>query len=202
MSPTVVDASVAIKWVIPEAGTREALALLNAGELCAPWERVALDAKAHDRHDFSCGAAELDRYLREQATQDLRRDVARVFVTLAPGTHRVEGYYSLSAASFQRSSLPPAQSKRLSHYPVPAAMIGRLAVDTKTKSKGLGAFLLMAALNRILLATQEIAVHAVVVDARDETAARCSEKYGFIPFTDEARRLFLPMATIRQLAGG
>ncbi|MEX2311407.1 MAG: GNAT family N-acetyltransferase, partial [Rhodospirillales bacterium] len=67
------------------------------------------------------------------------------------------------------------------------------------KGKGLGAFLLIDALNRILLATQALAVHAVVVDAKDEAAVRFYRKYGFIPFTGEGRRLFLPMATIRQL---
>lgn len=85
----------------------------------APWECVALDSRTHDRQAFSCGAAKLDHYVQEQAPQDVRRDVARVFVALARGSHRVEGYCSLSAASLQRSSLPPAQAKRLPHYPFP-----------------------------------------------------------------------------------
>jgi len=163
---------------------------------------VALDGRTHGRNTFSCGTAELDRYLREQASQDVRRDVARVFLALGRSSHRVEGYYSLSAASFQRSSLPAAQWKRLPHDPVPAALIGRLAVDTRTKGQGLGVFLLMDALNRILLATQTIAIHAVIVDARDEAASAFYGKYGCTPFPDDERRLFLPMATIRQLAGG
>jgi predicted GNAT family N-acyltransferase len=85
---------------------------------------------------------------------------------------------------------------------VPAALLGRLAVEDGTKGKGLGAFLLMDALNRILLATQTLAVHALIVEAKDEEAAAFYRKYGFIPFTGSERRLFLPMATIRQLAGG
>jgi hypothetical protein len=60
----------------------------------------------------------------------------------------------------------------------------------------------MDALNRILLATQTLAVHAVIVDAKDDAATAFYRKYGFIPFTGEGRRLFLPMATIRRLADG
>jgi predicted GNAT family N-acyltransferase len=167
-----------------------------------PWEIIALDSKVHDRAAFSCGAPELDRYIREHASQDVKRDVARVFVAVQAGAPTVCGYYSLSAASFQRDSLPANQAKRLPRYPVPAVLLGRLAVDESKRGQGLGAFLLMDALNRVLLATQTLAVHAVIVDARDDTAAAFYRKYGFIPFNDHKRWLFLPMATIRRLADG
>jgi GNAT superfamily N-acetyltransferase len=166
----------------------------------APWRVVPLDGAIHDRAAFSCGAPELDRYIREQASQDARRDVARVFVALGADMSDVRGYYSLSAAGFQRDDLPAEQARRLPRYPVPAALIGRLAVDNGAKGMGLGAFLLMDALNRVLLATQALAVHAVIVDARDDMAAAFYRKYGFIPLAGRGLRLFLPMATIRRLA--
>ena len=168
----------------------------------APWQIAPLDSKVHDRRAFSCGAPDLDRYLRDHASQDVKRDVARVFVAMPAGAPTVCGYYSLSAASFQRDTLPAARAKRLPRYPVPAALLGRLAVDDGMQGKGLGAFLLMDALNRILLATQVLAVHAVIVDAKDDTAAAFYRHYGFIPFAGEGRRLLLPTATIRRLADG
>lgn len=168
----------------------------------APWQIVPLDSKAHDRTAFSCGAPELDRYIREHASQDVKRDVARIFVAVRAGAPTVCGYYSLSATSFQRENLPAEQAKRLPRYPVPAALLGRLAVDDGVKGEGLGAFLLMDALNRILLATQTLAVHALIVDAKDDAAAAFYRKYGFVSFIDEGRRLFLPMATIRKLVDG
>lgn len=164
-----------------------------------PWQVVPLDSKAHDRAAFSCGAPDLDRYIREHASQDVKRDVARVFVALQAGKPTVCGYYSLSATSFQRDRLPADQAKRLPRYPVPAALLGQLAVDDGMKGKGLGAFLLMDALNRILLATQTLAVHALIVDAKDDAAAAFYGKYGFISFTGGGRRLFLPVATIQKL---
>lgn len=167
-----------------------------------PWQITPLDSKAHDRAEFACGASELDRYIREQASQDVKRDVARVFVALESDTQAVRGYYSLSAASFLREDLPAEQAKRLPHYPVPAALLGRLAVDNSMKGRGLGAYLLMDALNRILRATQTLAVHALIVDARDDAAFAFYRKYGFLPFAGEKRRLLLPMATIRQLTEG
>lgn len=166
--------------------------------LRAPW-RIEPLGKAHDRTAFASGAPELDRYVRELASQDVRRDVARVFVAVQGESPAICGFYSLGAASFQREKLPAAQAKRLPHYPVPAALLGRLAVDEGIRGKGLGAFLLMDALHRVLLASQTLAVHAMIVDARDEAAAAFYRKYGFIPFADNERQLLLPMATLRQL---
>lgn len=60
----------------------------------------------------------------------------------------------------------------------------------------MGALLLM---DRTLLAIQVMAVHAIVVDAKDAAAAKFYRKYGFIDFPNNTQRLFLPMATIRQL---
>src|SRR5690349_22696637 len=137
----------------------------------ARWSVVPFDSKVHDRAGFSCDAPELDRYIREHASQDIKRDVARVFVAVQAGTPTVCSYYSLSAASFQRDNLPVDQAKRLPFYPVPAVLLGRLAVDRSMKGKGLGAHLLMDALYRALLATQTLAVHAMIVDARDDAAA-------------------------------
>jgi GNAT superfamily N-acetyltransferase len=168
----------------------------------APWQIAPLDSQTHDRTAFSCGVPELDRYIREHASQDVKRDMARVFVAVRAGAPTVCGYYGLSATSFQRESLLAEQAKRLPRYPVPAALLGRLAVDDGAKGNGLGAFLLMDALNRILLATQTLAVHALIVEATDATAGAFYRKYGLIPSIDERRRLFLPMATIRKLVDG
>lgn len=63
----------------------------------------------------------------------------------------------------------------------------------------MGEFLLMDAMHRTLLATQVMAVYAMVVDAKDASAAKFYRKYGFIALPNNAQRLFLPMETIRQL---
>jgi hypothetical protein len=45
----------------------------------------------HDRATFSCGVEPLDRYLKEQASQDLRKHAAAVFVMLEAETDRIAG---------------------------------------------------------------------------------------------------------------
>lgn len=163
------------------------------------WTVTPFDSRLHDRSGFSCGSTELDRYIREFASQDVRRDIARVFVAIA-AVSSILGYYSLSAASYRRDDLPAEHAKRLPRYPVPAALLGRLAVDESARGQGLGAHLLMDAIERVRLASETLAVHAIIVDALDHGAVAFYRKFGFIAFFEDDRRLFLPMSTIQRLA--
>ena len=152
-------------------------------------------ASHHDRAAFSCGAPVLDAYLQRQASQDVRRRVAQVFVATRDHPDKIAGYYSLSATSFEKGELPPPLAKRLPHYPVPAAVLGRLAVDLSYQRRGLGELLLLDAVRRVLRASVALAVYAVVVDAKDERAETFYRRYGFVPFASLPRRLFLPLET-------
>ncbi len=149
----------------------------------------------HDRAAFSCGEAVLDAYLQRQASQDVRRRVAQVFVAVADRPHIVAGYYSLSAASFDKAELPAELAKRLPHYPVPAAVLGRLAVDRSCQGRGVGEFLLLDAVRRVLRASVSMAVYALIVDAKNESAKRFYERFGFLEFPNTARRMYLPLET-------
>lgn len=149
----------------------------------------------HDRASFDCGEPALDGYLLRQASQDVRRRVAQVFVLIGDQPSGIVGYYSLSAASFERAQLPDAQAKRLPHYPVPAAILGRLAVDRRYQGRRYGETLLLDAARRVLRASESIAMHAVIVDAKSDDAARFYSRYGFQPFATNPRRLFLPLDT-------
>ena len=125
-----------------------------------------------------------------------------MFVATGPDAEVVVGYYTLSAGHFRRETLPADQAKRLPYYPVPGALLGRLAVDSSQQGLGLGVYLLMDAMTRVHAASQTIAVQALVVEARDDSAVAFYRKFGFGEFVDDRRRLFLPMATIRRLLAG
>lgn len=149
----------------------------------------------HDRASFGCAEPALDAYLMRQASQDIRRRIAQVFVLVGDTPQAIVGYYSLSAASFERGELPEAQAKRLPHYPVPAAILGRLAVDQVYQGRRYGEALLLDAARRVLRASEAIAMHALIVDAKSDAAARFYARYGFLPFATNTRRLFLPLET-------
>jgi GNAT superfamily N-acetyltransferase len=150
----------------------------------------------HDRTPFSCGELALDDYLRRRATQDVRRGVARAFVAVDRAIGAIAGYYTLSAASFSRDHLPAAVAKRLPFYPVPAAILGRLAVDQGYQGRGLGELMLADAIKRVLRASKTLAVHAIIVDAKNDRAKAFYERYGFVAFMDAPNRLYLPLDSV------
>lgn len=159
----------------------------------APFQLATLDV-AHDRSSFDSGSQPLNRYLREQVNQDVRRRVAACFVALAQN-QRIAGYYTLASASLLLADLPASMSKKLPRYPtVPAVRMGRLAVDQAFKGQGLGGALLADALARA--ARSEIAAYALLVDAKDEVAAAFYTHNGFIELPDSPHSLFLPLANI------
>ena len=161
----------------------------------APFRLASLDA-AHDRAAFRSDSELLNRYLQEQATQDIRRRVAACFVALADG-QRIVGYYTLASASLMLADLPASIGKKLPRYPtVPAVRMGRLAVDQAFAGQGLGGALLADALDRA--ARSEIAAFALTVDAKDEAAGAFYRHHGFIALPDSPLTLFLPLATVRR----
>ncbi|MBS0213945.1 MAG: GNAT family N-acetyltransferase [Proteobacteria bacterium] len=158
----------------------------------APFTLVRLDATHHDRKAFDCRSAPLNRYLYEQAGQDMRRRVAACFVALATDD-RIAGYYTLASASVLLTDLPEDVSKKLPRYPtIPAVRLGRLAIDRAFQGRGLGGALLADALDRATRA--EVASWAMVADAKNEAATAFYRHHGFIEFPSSSRKLFLPLA--------
>jgi len=164
-----------------------------------PFHVALLDA-SHDRASFDSDSAALNRYLQQQATQDIRRRVTACFVAVtSDDAQRIAGYYTLASSSVLLHDLPAAIGKKLPRYPsVPVVRMGRLAVAKTFKGAGLGAALLADALGRS--ARAEIAAYALVVDAKDDAAASFYRHHGFIAMPSAPRTLFLPLATVKELA--
>ena len=135
----------------------------------------------------------LDDWFLKRAGQDDRRDVARVFVAL--DGERIAGFSSLGAFSLGLDALPEELSSKLPRYDaIPAALIGRLARDERYRGEGVGEMLLTDAINRALLAAKNLAIYAIIVDAKNVRAADFYRTYGFQPFPLDPERLFVTAA--------
>lgn len=153
----------------------------------------------HNRLAFTCGVEPLDRYLQKQASQDLSRRVAAIFI-LTPDGATIAGYYTLSAHAINLGELPANITKKLPRYPyVPATLLGRLAVSMDFRGQGIGELLLLDAFQRVLASTHEIASAMIVVDAKDENARNFYLHHQFIPLPTQPNRLFFPVREIEKL---
>jgi GNAT superfamily N-acetyltransferase len=155
------------------------------------------DPARHDVAAFDCGNELLNRWLTRYAGQSERRDAARTFVVAGPGKS-VLGYYTLLAGQLQHEAATAAVRRGQSrHFPIPIALLARLAVDSSDQGTGLGAELLRDALARVQLASAHVAVRAVVVHAIDEEAAGFYERFGFRALTSTPRTLMVTLSDLR-----
>lgn len=158
-----------------------------------------LNASIHDRGNFDCGVPALDDYLKKRARKEMASGVAACFVATEEGDDsRILGYYTLSAATIERTALPEALLKKLPRYEkLPATLLGRLAVSIDCRGKGVGRRLLLSAMHRSVGAANEVASIALVTDPKDDAAAAFYQRFGFEKLT--AQTLFLPIHTVAEL---
>jgi predicted GNAT family N-acyltransferase len=162
-----------------------------------PLYRIEALATAHNRTSFSCGVPALDAYLQRQARQDHQRKLVAVFVLTADG-QTIDGFYTLSAHSILAADLPETSARALPRFPLPVTLLGRMAVSQRLRGQRMGEFLLMHALERAWLGSQQVASRAVVVDTKED-AREFYLKYDFVAFPAQPDRLFLPMASLARL---
>lgn len=164
----------------------------------APFVTGPLSA-AHDRASFTCEVEPLDRYFRQQASQDMRRRMATCFVLTEAASGAIAGYYTLTATSILTSQLPDTITAKLPRYAaIPAVLIGRLAIAASFQARKLGSALLADAITRT--ARADIATFAILVDPKDDAARRFYQHHGFLDLPPD-QRMFIPMQSALRFLG-
>ena len=164
------------------------------------------DPVYHDREGFRCGVSAVDNYFRKTANKLAKADNARVFVMVAPDG-AVAGFYALNAHAVWYEELPPSFARsRPSHGKIPAAFISMIGRDRRFTGQGLGGDLLVDALTRVAKASDVIGISVIMLDVLDcgdvdrvQRRKALYEGYGFQPLPSNPLRLFLPVATVRQM---
>lgn len=157
-------------------------------------EEQAFDPERHDRAGFSCGVPELDGYLQRLAGQHRRKGISTVFVLVdSAAPSEVLGFYTLSAAGVDAGEWREIDRKKLPRYPVPCFRMGRLACRADRQGQGLGRLLIACAVDRCLQARRQVAAYALIVDAKDASAAAFYRHYGFVACADTPMTLYLPL---------
>jgi GNAT superfamily N-acetyltransferase len=153
---------------------------------------------------FSCGKHPLDDYFRRHALANDRAGIGRAYVLRRaendpPELPRVLGFYTLSMAVAESAQVAKVLEAKLPRYPIPIALIGRLAIDTRAQGRRLGEALLLDALGRVVDAAGIVGCTGIIVDAKDEGAEQFYAKYDFVTVSAETwpHRMFLAMATAK-----
>jgi len=155
-----------------------------------------LDPRRHDRERFDSGEAALDEWLRRYAGQNRRRDIAATWVIAdADADDLVVAYASVAMTGIDRSAASEIVGKGAPD-PVPALLLGRLAVDRRYANLGIGTALAAHVLATAVELNEKAACRAVVVTALNRNARAWWERLSFHPFEpDDPDRLDLYLLT-------
>lgn len=139
-----------------------------------------LDRRRHHREQFDSGEAVLDEWLRRYAGQNRRRDTTATWV-ISDADDVVVAYASVAMTGIDRSAAPETLGKGAPD-PVPALLLGRLAVDHRYANLGIGTALTAHVLATAVELNEKAACRAVVVTALNPNARTWWKQLGFHPF--------------------
>jgi len=145
-----------------------------------------LDPARHDRSHFDSGEPVLDEWLKQYSGQARRRDTAATWV-IADRNDVVVAYASVAMTAVDRSAAPPDMARQAPD-PVPALLLGRLAVDRRHADRGIGTALVTHVLLTAVELNTKAACRAVVVASLNDQVRAWWERLGFHPLDpdDEA----------------
>jgi len=130
----------------------------------------------HDLAAFSSGEPTLDRWLAVRALGNEASGATRTYVLAR--NRRVLGFYALAAGSVAPAAVTGAVRRNMPD-PIPAIVLGRLAVDRSVQGLGHGAGLVRDALLRCLKASEQVGVRAVLVHAKNPGLGSFYRALGF-----------------------
>ena len=156
------------------------------GNLIPP---ISLSAD-HQTAGFDCAIDSLNEWLIRRALKNEFSGGSRTYVVC--DKNQVIGYYTIAAGSVVRKEAP-GRIKRNMPDPIPALILGRLAVDYRYQGAGMGQGLLRDAVARSINVSEQIGARVLVVHALNNKAAAFYLKHGFATGHLESNTLLLPL---------
>ena len=160
-----------------------------------PPERLSA---ARDLASFDSGEPVLNDWLRRRALQNEETGASRTYVVCVG--QKVIGYYSLAVGAVAHAEAP-GRVRRNMPDPVPAMVLGRLAIDKAYQGTGIGTGLLRDAILRTLQAAAIAGIRVILVHAISEAAKRFYEKHGFIASPVDPMTVMITVAEAVRMLG-
>jgi GNAT superfamily N-acetyltransferase len=155
--------------------------------------------KHHVVETFDCGNAPLNKFLVRYAMQNQLAKAAQTYLCIRGEV--VVGYFALVVSEVSYDDAPERLRKGLARHPIPVMLLARLAVDRNWQGQGLGASLLKDAVVRTLQAADIAGIRALVVHAKDDSAHKFYDHFGFADGFTDPLHLYVLTKDLKLLVG-
>jgi GNAT superfamily N-acetyltransferase len=162
--------------------------------------RIEKLRREHPIDGFTCGSADLDRFLIRFALANQQANASQTYLALHGA--EVIGFYTLVVGEVAYMDAPERLTKGLARHPIPLMLLARLAVSTAWQGHRIGAGLLKDAMLRTLQAADIAGIRAFAVHAKDDAASQFYEHFGFLASPTDPLHLYRLLKDIRQFLQG
>jgi GNAT superfamily N-acetyltransferase len=152
----------------------------------------------HDLTAFDCGNAQLDEWLREHARTATGQGT-RTYL-LVDAASSVVGYFAIAPHLLARDDVPRRLARGAPEQ-IPAILLGKLALEASIQGQGLGAELLVFALDVVVTAARRAGGRVVLVDAIDDGARAFYEHHDFERLPGSTHRLVMKLSSVAKAMG-
>lgn len=159
------------------------------------WHEEPISRK-HDRKSFDCGDPAMNDFLQRYARQSHESGASKTFLAIDNADNKtILGFYSLAPGALAYADTPETFRRSLARHDVPGFRLARIATDLRRQGQGIGGQLLAAAARRCLRAAIEVGGVVLIIDAKNDRAARWYAGYGAVPLSDKPLTLAMSLAT-------
>ena len=159
------------------------------------WREEPISRK-HDGKVFDCGDAAMNEFLQRYARQNRELGGAKTILAIDDADNKtILGFYSLAPGAVAYADTPEMVRRGLAQHDVPGFKLARIATHIRLHGKGLGGQLLAAAARRCLRAAAEVGGVVLIIDAKNDRAARWYAGYGATALSKKPLALVRPLAT-------
>jgi GNAT superfamily N-acetyltransferase len=145
--------------------------------------------KNHVLSSFNCLSQELNDFLKNDALNDQNNMISRT--SLCFWNDELVGFFTLIADTIEAKSVVDG----LEHYEYrkyPGVKIARLGVDSRFERRGIGTYLLLAAIGKTLSVCESIGCRYILVDSKKNSIG-FYQKNEFKLVEKHKNREFVPM---------
>jgi predicted N-acetyltransferase YhbS len=131
-----------------------------------------------DCETFDCGRESINQWFRRHAWRNQQSGATRTNIVCDTGTGAIVGCVALSAAQIERAFLPKL-AQRNQPDPLPAVLLGQLAVDRHYHGRGYARSLMWFALTTAVQFSKNIGCFAVLTHPLDDGLRNFYRRFGF-----------------------
>jgi len=139
---------------------------------------------------FESTSPELNEFLKEDALKNQEELISKTYLYCY--SNRLVGYVTFTTDIVKKKDVQEEEHIEIQYKEYPAIKIARLAVDKRYKRRGVGRFLLLAAVGKALKISEEVGCRFITVDSKQESTGFYKKNLVVLNWSEDTKKKKYP----------